>query len=353
MTTDRSPFRHRRSRRPGCAPRWPRPRSATTSSATRRSTASRSASPNCWARKPGALVPDRHDGQPGRPADADLAGRRRHRLPREPRGLARDRRQRRERRRPADRDRTGGSFPRAEFEAAVKPEGPPHLPADDARRGREHPQPRRGRCRPQADAEAVANAARERGSRRTSTAPDSGTRRSSSESSVAELSARFDVVMVSLSKGLGAPGGSVVAASRDRIPALVRYRRMSGGAMRQVGIFAAAGLWALDRNVERLAEDHASARAIAARLAESQAYVIDPATVDTNILVWQVADGAPDDRGARSRTRRSDLCALAADVLGGDPSRHNGRTMRDRRRDPRGRSERIGRRRARPGRWPQ
>ena len=64
--------------------------------------------------------------------------------------------------------------------------------------------------------------------------------------------------------------------------------------MRQVGIFAAAGLWALDHNVERLAEDHANARAIAARLAQSPAYVIDPATVDTNILVWHVADGFPE-----------------------------------------------------------
>jgi threonine aldolase len=128
---------------------------------------------------------------------------------------------------------------------------------------------------------------------------------------VAELAARFDVVMVSLSKGLGAPGGSVVAASRDRIPALVRYRRMSGGAMRQVGIFAAAGLWALDHNVERLAEDHASARAIAARLAESQAYVIDPATVDTNILVWQVADGAPDARTIVERARERGVLIFA------------------------------------------
>ena len=162
----------------GCAPRWPRPRSATTSSATRRSTASRSASRTA-GQGSRALVPDRHDGQPGRPADADLAGRRRHRLPREPRGLARDRRQRRERRRPVTEI---GRAARSRGPSSRQPSSPraTSSPADDARRGREHPQPRRGRCRPQADAEAVANAARELGVASYSTAPDSGTRRSSS-----------------------------------------------------------------------------------------------------------------------------------------------------------------------------
>jgi threonine aldolase len=86
---------------------------------------------------------------------------------------------------------------------------------------------------------------------------------------------------------------------------------MSGGAMRQVGIFAAAGLWALDHNVERLAEDHANARATAARLAESQAYVIDPATVDTNILVWQVVDGAPDAPTIVERARERGVLIFA------------------------------------------
>ena len=113
--------------------------------------------------------------------------------------------------------------------------------------------------------------------------------------SVSELAAPFDVAMVSLSKGLGAPGGSLLAGSRELMPRLVRYRRMAGGAMRQVGIFAAAGLWALDHNVDRLAEDHANARVIAERLADSPAYVIDPAAIETNILVWQVAESTPAD----------------------------------------------------------
>ena len=77
--------------------------------------------------------------------------------------------------------------------------------------------------------------------------------------------------------------------------------------MRQVGIFGAAGLWALDHNVDRLAEDHANARAIAERLAESPAYVIDPATVETNILVWRRRG-----RGPRTRRRSSSGPASAA-----------------------------------------
>jgi threonine aldolase len=157
---------------------------------------------------------------------------------------------------------------------------------------------------PQADAEAVANAARELG---VASYLDGARLWNAAVVAERSVAAPFDVAMVSLSKGLGAPGGSVVAASRDRIPALVRYRRMSGGAMRQVGIFAAAGLWALDHNVERLAEDHANA----ARLAESQAYVIDPATVDTNILVWQVADGAPDVPTIVERARERGVLIFA------------------------------------------
>ena len=90
-------------------------------------------------------------------------------------------------------------------------------------------------------------------------------------------------------------------------------RRMSGGAMRQVGIFAAAGLWALDHNLDRLAEDHANARSIAERLAESPAYVIDPASVETNILVWQLSDAATADAPAivdRARERGVLIFAL-------------------------------------------
>ena len=121
----------------------------------------------------------------------------------------------------------------------------------------------------------------------------------------AQLAAPFDVVSVALSKGLGAPGGSLLAGRRELIERAVRHRRMLGGAMRQVGFFAAAGLYALDHHVERLAEDHANARLIAGRLAESPWIVLDLATVQTNIIVFHLAADAPEASaivdGARER----------------------------------------------------
>jgi len=101
-------------------------------------------------------------------------------------------------------------------------------------------------------------------------------------------------VSVALSKGLGAPGGSLLAGPRDVIARAVRYRRMSGGAMRQVGIFAAAGLYALDRHVTRLGDDHANARRIAERLSQSTAISIDLDTVQTNIVIFHLSPSAPD-----------------------------------------------------------
>jgi threonine aldolase len=112
--------------------------------------------------------------------------------------------------------------------------------------------------------------------------------------SPAELAAPFELVAVSLSKGLGAPGGSLLAGSRETIATAVRRRRMLGGAMRQVGIFAAAGLYALDHNMERLAEDHVNAARMAERLARSPRILLDAATVQTNILVFGLALDAPD-----------------------------------------------------------
>ena len=110
----------------------------------------------------------------------------------------------------------------------------------------------------------------------------------------AELAAPFDLVSVALSKGLGAPGGSLLSGPRAPIDHAVRYRRMLGGAMRQVGIFAAAGLYALEYNLPRLAEDHANARRIAARLADSPRIIIEPDAVLTNIIVFGLGPGAPD-----------------------------------------------------------
>jgi threonine aldolase len=111
---------------------------------------------------------------------------------------------------------------------------------------------------------------------------------------VADLARPFDLVSVAFSKGLGAPGGSMLAGSTELIAQAVRYRRMAGGAMRQVGIFAAAADHALDHHFERLAEDHANARLFAERLASSPAIQLDPVAVQTNIVVFSLAPDAPD-----------------------------------------------------------
>ena len=105
-----------------------------------------------------------------------------------------------------------------------------------------------------------------------------------------ELAAGFDLVTLSLSKGLGAPVGSVLAGSAALIERARRYRRMAGGAMRQAGILAAAGSYALATNAARLADDHANARVIAESLAVSPSVEIDLGTVETNIVVFALAD---------------------------------------------------------------
>jgi threonine aldolase len=111
---------------------------------------------------------------------------------------------------------------------------------------------------------------------------------------LAEYGACVDVLSVCLSKGLGAPVGSLMVGSAAAVAeARVRRKRMGGG-MRQVGILAAAGLHALDHHVERLADDHAHARLLA------EACGLDPATVETNIVVVPRDDAADFVAGARA-----------------------------------------------------
>ena len=120
---------------------------------------------------------------------------------------------------------------------------------------------------------------------------------------VGELAGPFDLVAVALSKGLGAPGGSLLAGKRELIQRAVRYRWMFGGVMRQIGILGAAGLYALDHNYERLVEDHANARRLAERLAASPRVVLDLASVQTNIIVFRLTDDAPDASTLVARAR--------------------------------------------------
>lgn len=106
---------------------------------------------------------------------------------------------------------------------------------------------------------------------------------------VRELTDEFDSVMFCLSKGLGAPVGSMLVGSKEFIHRARITRKMLGGGMRQAGVLAAAGLVALEKGPARLAEDHAHARGLAEGLAEIRGVVVDPQKVQTNIVIFGTA----------------------------------------------------------------
>lgn len=198
---------------------------------------------------------------------------------------------------------TQGVFTPEDFLSAVKPRGHVIYPPTTLVEIENTHNRAGGVIFPQEDVERICAAATERdiatyldGARLWNAAIASGRR-------PIELAAPFGLVSVALSKGLGAPGGSLLAGSSEVIRRCVRYRRMLGGAMRQVGIFAAAGLYALDHNLERLAEDHASARLLAERLSTSRKIILDLDTVQTNILVFGLAADAPDAPAVVARSK--------------------------------------------------
>lgn len=104
--------------------------------------------------------------------------------------------------------------------------------------------------------------------------------------SPARLVKAADSVSVCLSKGLGAPVGSVVAGSAEFVEQARRNRKVVGGSMRQAGVLAAAGIVAVTEMVERLADDHANAKALAEGLAQLEGIEVDPSTVETNIVFF-------------------------------------------------------------------
>jgi threonine aldolase len=125
-----------------------------------------------------------------------------------------------------------------------------------------------------------------------------------------EFAAPVDSVTFCLSKGLGAPVGSVVCGSTAFVERARRVRKMIGGGMRQAGVLAAAGLVALERMVDRLAEDHANARALAEALAAMPGLAVDLASVQTNIVIVRI------DRGDRTVS-----AGAAADLVKGCAAR--------------------------------
>jgi threonine aldolase len=106
--------------------------------------------------------------------------------------------------------------------------------------------------------------------------------------SAREYAAPFDSAWIDFTKGLGAPVGAALAGSGEFIQDVWRLKQQMGGAMRQAGIIAAAGVYALRHNVERLAEDHANARRLAEALAQLPGVALDPASVETNIVLFDL-----------------------------------------------------------------
>ncbi len=187
-----------------------------------------------------------------------------------------------------------GVFSVEEFVAAIKPRGHVIFPPTTLVEIENTQNRAGGVVFPQSEVEQICAAARARGLASFLDGARLWNAALASGRTVAELAAPFDLVAVAFSKGLGAPGGSMLAGSRALIGACVRHRRMLGGAMRQVGIFAAAGLFGIEHNRERLAQDHENARLIAEALSQCPQARLDRAKVETNIVVFHLAPGAPD-----------------------------------------------------------
>jgi threonine aldolase len=132
--------------------------------------------------------------------------------------------------------------------------------------------------------------------------------------SAATYAAPFDSVCLCLSKGLGAPVGSVLAGSRDFMCEARRYKHLFGGAMRQAGIIAAGGVYALDHHVARLAEDHANAQLLAQGLVSMRGMVVKPEDVETNIVFFELSPET--DMTAPALVERLQKAGVRLGVLG-------------------------------------
>ena len=135
-------------------------------------------------------------------------------------------------------------------------------------------------------------------------------------SSPASYASHADSVSVCLSKGLGAPVGSVIAGPKEFIEEARHYRKIFGGGMRQAGIIAAAGLYALEHNIDRLREDHEKASAFAAAVGEIPGVEIDPLTVQTNIIIMSVAKTGRKPEEILAALRERGVLLSAGNYLG-------------------------------------
>ena len=199
----------------------------------------------------------------------------------------------------------GGVFTADEFRASCKPAGHPVMPAttlvcieNTHNRGG-------GVIFPQGEVTTICEAARQRGMRSYCDGARLFNAAAALGRKLSELAEPFDIVSVALSKGLGCPVGSLIAGNIDELLRARRIRRMFGGAMRQSGILAAAGLYALETHFERLIEDHENAKLLASRLAEVPGVRLDLSTVQSNIVIFRLEPEAPDAASVVARAREA------------------------------------------------
>ena len=114
-------------------------------------------------------------------------------------------------------------------------------------------------------------------------------------SDVREIAACADTITFCLSKGLGSPVGSVLVGPAEKIDAALKWRKMLGGGMREIGMLAAAGTYSLERMIPRLAEDHVNARTLAEGISELPGVKIELDRVQTNLVVFEVESMSPDE----------------------------------------------------------
>ena len=206
---------------------------------------------------------------------------------------------------------SGGRFTADEFIAAIKPRDHMLYPPTTLVQVENTHNRAGGVVIDQGEAIRICTAARERrittfldGARLWNAAVASG-------KTVAELAAPFDVASVALSKGLGAPAGTMLAGPRDVMRNCVRHRRMLGGAMRQVGILGAAGLYALDHHLDRLSDDHDNAKLIASRLRGHRHISLAADPVETNIVIFSLDASAPDAAAVIAAARAKGVLVVA------------------------------------------
>lgn len=199
----------------------------------------------------------------------------------------------------------GGVFSVAQFEEAIKPRRHPMYPPTTLVEIENTHNRLGGIVFPQENADAICAAAREQNIASYLDGARLWNAALALKLSPAKMCEPFDLVMVSLSKGLGAPGGSLIAGDAELIESALRFRRMLGGAMRQVGFFAAAGLFALENNMARLVEDHQNAATMLQTMSHSPDLTVRTQALQTNIMVFETSGKDPDAPSAPELVARA------------------------------------------------